>query len=45
MSGPKIRTRLEFEPLRLSAGDMKDEVTRRTWEKAEWLRTRSGWRQ
>jgi hypothetical protein len=27
-----MRTRLGFVPLRLSEGDMKDEVTRRTWE-------------
>lgn len=30
LSGPNIRTRLGFEPLRLSEGDMKEEVTRRT---------------
>lgn len=30
LSGPNMRTRLGFEPLRLSEGDMKEEVTRRT---------------
>lgn len=31
--GPKKRTRLMLVPLRLSMGDMKEDVTSRTWER------------
>lgn len=31
--GPKKRTRLVLVPLRLSVGDMKEDVTKRTWDR------------